>query len=83
MDNEEVIKVYIEFLYQKADRLATGVHICLGLSHQYFIASNFTGAGSGLTLLFIKPYALCPGKMVEAHEPYVMAVVDIPAPRIA
>ncbi len=50
--------------------------------HYQLVASNLTCANPGLTLLFVKPDALCLGEVPDAHKAYVMAVTGINSPRI-
>ncbi|MBA7678806.1 hypothetical protein ES703_87084 [subsurface metagenome] len=51
--------------------------------HYQLVASNLTCASPGLTLLFVKTNALCPGEVTDAHKADVMAVMGINSPRIA
>jgi hypothetical protein len=82
VDDEEVIKIDLKFLYQSANCLPALVHIGLGPGYYHLAASYFTCADAGETLLFIKPDTLRPGKMLETHKAYIMAVTSIISPRI-
>jgi hypothetical protein len=82
MDNNEVTQTDIEFPYQPANCLSTLVHVGLGSGHYHLIAGYLTRASSGFPLLLIKPYALCPGKVVHTHKPQVVEAISITSPWI-
>jgi len=70
-------------MHQASHGVATEIHKCPGLGQQQFLALCFSEAYSSPALFVVKANRMKPGKVIQAPEASIMAIMGISLTGIA